>query len=99
MFEDLFKDLRQAVRGLAKNPLFAAVAVIMLALGIGANTAIFSVINSVVLRTLPVRNPQQVFFVRCDGQPDGAMNTGTPRHHSASMSLSNCGRIAKRLPM
>jgi predicted permease len=62
---------------MAANPLFAAVIVLTLALGIGANTAIFSVINAVVLRTLPVRDPQNVFLLRTEpGQPNGAGNTG-----------------------
>ncbi len=77
LLEDLWKDLRQAIRGLKSNPLFAAVAIVTLALGIGANTAIFSVINAVVLRSLPVHDPQQVFFLRTEpGQPSGASNTG-----------------------
>ncbi|MGA7522225.1 MAG: ABC transporter permease [Acidobacteriaceae bacterium] len=52
------RDLRMAVRVLRLNPLFATVAVVSLALGIGANTAIFQLIDAVVLRTLPVPNPQ-----------------------------------------
>ncbi len=74
---DLIADLRHALRGVRSNPLFATVAILTLALGIGANTAIFSVINAVVLRSLPVRDPQKVFFLRTDpNQPDGASNTG-----------------------
>ncbi|HEV8140266.1 MAG TPA: ABC transporter permease [Pyrinomonadaceae bacterium] len=56
----LLKDVRYGVRSLLKRPAFALVAVIVLALGIGANTTVFSVMDAVMLRTLPVSHPEQI---------------------------------------
>ncbi|HVH86062.1 MAG TPA: ABC transporter permease, partial [Terriglobales bacterium] len=63
--ETLAQDVRYAMRMLRKNPVFAIVAILTLGLGIGANTAIFTLINAIMLRSLPVKNPEQlVFFSR-----------------------------------
>jgi predicted permease len=67
--ETFWQDLRYGLRLLARTPAFSTVAVLSLALGIGASTAIFSVANEVLFKTLPVRNPEQLVLLRWSSGP------------------------------
>jgi predicted permease len=72
-------DLKLAVRGLFRNPLFSVVAILSLALGIGANTAIFTLIDQILLRKLPVKNPEQLVMLYQEGPHNGS-NMGSRMH-------------------
>ena len=60
ILEDLLRDLRYAIRTLARTPVFTATAILVMALGIGANTALFTVVKSVLLNPLPYRDPERL---------------------------------------
>ncbi len=82
--ETLWQDIRHSLRLLRLNPGFTTVAILSLALGIGANTAIFQLLDAVRLRTLPVKDPQQLAIVRI-----GTRNWSIGQHHGRYSHITN----------
>ena len=93
--QTIFQDLRFGARMLLKKPGFTLVAVITLALGIGATTAIFTIVNSVLLRSLPYPDADRLVFVGQEYQQGGVQGSGEPkfmfwREHSQSFEAMAC---------
>jgi putative ABC transport system permease protein len=82
--DSIIKDIRFGIRGLVKRPGFTAIAVITLALGIGANTAIFSVVNAVLLRPLPFKEPDRLLMVWERRTNSGTANLPVSGHEYAA---------------
>src|SRR5689334_20609056 len=70
----LIRDLQFAVRSFRKSPVFTAVAILSLALGIGANTAIFTLVDQLILRLLPIQDPAAVVLLSARGRHYGGNN-------------------------
>src|SRR5271166_4738711 len=92
----LMQDVKYGMRMLVKNPGFTLVAVLTLALGIGANTAIFSLTDQVLLRQLPVRNPDRLVIVRGVGFKTGHVSSDSD--DSTSFSYPEYKDLRDRAP-
>ena len=94
VLETLWQDIRYGARMLRKNPGFTAVAVLTLALGIGANTAIFSVVNAVLLRPLPYPEPGQLVQLRADWSGKPSTDIGSATFVEVKAQSQSLARIA-----
>jgi putative ABC transport system permease protein len=94
----LFQDLRYGARILLKQPAVTLVAVVTLALGIGANTAIFSLVNSILLRPLPFRDPDSVVLMMQASPKLGLSSWGVSQADFAAYRDQNRTSLAKVNP-
>jgi putative ABC transport system permease protein len=85
--DSVWQDLRYGTRILRRNPTFAIVAILTLALGTGANTAIFQLVDAVRMRTLPVQSPQQLAEIRIDSGDHGRTGSFTSRRAMLTNTL------------
>ena len=95
----LLQEVRYAIRQLINSPWFTVTVIFTLALGIGANSAIFSVMNAVLLKGLPVPNPQELVYLHVpSGQPEAQEIRATPRLHFLSRFLRTFAKTIMLLP-
>ena len=98
--DQILADLRYAVRTILKNPGFAAVVVLTLGLGIGANTAIFTLMDQVLMRPLPVKNPGELVLLDGPGPYSGRTDNDHTFSHPMYLALRDgqAGRSAACWP-
>src|SRR4051812_38526286 len=83
----LKQDLRFALRTLTRSPLFTGVAVLSLALGIGVNTALFSFVDRLLIRSLPIRDPEAVKLLDSPGPRSGRVNGDQTFHYPGYLEI------------
>ena len=93
MLESIVQDLRYGLRQLKQSPGFTAVAVLSLALGIGANTAIFQLVDAIRLKTLPVHNPKELVSIDFE---KGSSRSGNFSTRSARLTYAQWEEIRAR---
>src|SRR5215211_2130804 len=89
--KSIFTDIRFGLRGLLNQPGFTAVAVLTIALGVGANTALFSVVDAVLLKKLPVKDPDQLVLLKASWNPEkfgpGGFDGSNPRDPATGLRV------------
>ena len=96
----ILADLRFSFRAIRRSPLFASIAILSLALGIGANTAIFSLMDQLMLRQLPIKDPEQLVMLfqrgAHNGSNMGARMTSYPMYQDFQQKADPLGEVLCR---
>jgi predicted permease len=92
--DELRQDLSYAVRTMSRRPAFAMVAIATLAIGIGGNTAMFSMLDAVILKSLPVRSPQELFLLRHETRVGASQRYSWPFAQEISNAIAQYGQAA-----
>jgi predicted permease len=97
--EDLVADTRYALRGMLRSPAFSAAAVLTLAVGIGANTAVWSIVEALMLRSLPVDRPEELRALRRHGNEQGVYRVSYPLFRKMAATMPDSTKLAAMTPI